>query len=187
MRQRRCLNPFSRLRLYCRSRFLGLQSSKSSIQSVYLHLIEEPTSLTGYLVLDPSKADGTGLIGLGPNYGSQVHLSLNTDQGNSVLDRIFLQNTSTSNYLTVKLGRADDPDAQDQLPGEITIGELVTGYDNITSQPKLPVSLVSKGQSTVNQHWQSTYKCFFVVTRLTHNSLQLLWIRTVSPDQTARF
>ncbi len=29
----------------------------------------------------------------------------------------------------------------------------MTGYENITSQPKLPVSVVSSSE-TVNQHWQ---------------------------------
>jgi len=58
--------------------------------------------------------------------------------------------------MTVWLGRSDDPDDVDKLPGEITIGELVVGRENITSQPKLPVTRVGKGVSTLNQHWQIT-------------------------------
>lgn len=106
-------------------------------------------------VVDSEKDDGTGLIGLGPNANSQIHSALNNDKGNAVIDRIFLQNSSTPNYLTVLLGRSDDPDEADRLPGEITIGELVEGRENITSQPKLPVNRVGKGVSTLNQHWQS--------------------------------
>jgi hypothetical protein len=59
--------------------------------------------------------------------------------------------------MTVWLGRSDDPDDADKLPGEITIGELVAGRDNITGQPKLPVTRVGKGVSTLNQHWQSEH------------------------------
>jgi len=83
--------------------------------------------------------------------GSQVHNSLNSDAGNTVLNRIFLQNTSTPNYLTILLDRSDDP--SNKFPGEITIGEIVQGYDNVTSQPKLPVTQVSLSDQG-DQHWQ---------------------------------
>jgi hypothetical protein len=50
---------------------------------------------------------GKGLIGLGPNSGSNIFQELNNSAGDAVLDRIFLQNTSTPNYLTVNLGRSE--------------------------------------------------------------------------------
>ena len=46
-----------------------------------------------------------GLIGLGPNTGSVILYKLDDDSGNSVLNRIFSQNTTASNYLTLLLGR----------------------------------------------------------------------------------
>lgn len=99
-----------------------------------------------------SNAFGTGLIGLGPNYGSQIHSKLGNSQGDAVLDRIFQQNTATPNYLTILLGRDDDP--SDKFPGDLTVGEVVPGYEAITSQPKLPVSQVSLNDLG-DQHWQT--------------------------------
>ena len=95
---------------------------------------------------------GTGLIGLGPNYGSQVHAALGNSTGDAVLDRIFRQNTSTPNYLTILLGRDDDP--SDKFPGDLTVGEILPGYEAITSQPKLNVSQVSINDIG-DQHWQT--------------------------------
>lgn len=93
---------------------------------------------------------GEGLIGLGPNSGSQVYSALGSkSSGAAVVDRIFNQNTSTSNYISVLLGRSDDPD--DTFPGDITIGEIISGYDNVTSQPKVEVTSAS---SSTGQHWQ---------------------------------
>ncbi|EMD40138.1 hypothetical protein CERSUDRAFT_112356 [Gelatoporia subvermispora B] len=98
---------------------------------------------------------GTGLIGLGPSYGSQVRQALDDASGDPVLDRIFTKNTSTPNYITILLGRAEDP--LDDFPGDLTVGEVLPGYENITSQPKLDVSLVSLSNAInqQNQHWQA--------------------------------
>lgn len=95
---------------------------------------------------------GTGLIGLGPNFGSQVHNALNDPSGDAVLDRIFKQNTSTPNVLSILLGRDDDP--SDRFPGDLTVGEVLPGYDDINSQPKLNVSQVSV-TDLGDQHWQT--------------------------------
>lgn len=111
----------------------------------------------GYNVTDQAfisatgKDDGSGLIGLGPNRGSNIKEVLKTSAGNAVLDRIFLSNTSTPNYLTTLLGRSDDP--TDLYPGDITIGELVPGFENVTLMPKLPVAQVSIREQN-DQHWQ---------------------------------
>ncbi|KAI0632396.1 acid protease [Trametes polyzona] len=94
---------------------------------------------------------GSGLIGLGPNIASVVRTSLGSPAGDTVLDRIFRQNTSTPNYLTFLLGRIRDP--TDPPNGELTVGELVPGYESVTSQPKLAVSTVGKSEIS-NQHWQ---------------------------------
>lgn len=91
------------------------------------------------------------MIGLGPNRGSNIKEVIKNSSGNAVLDRIFLSNTSTPNYLTTLLGRSDDP--TDLYPGDITIGELVPGFENVTEMPKLPVAEVSVREQG-DQHWQ---------------------------------
>ena len=103
--------------------------------------------------MSSSNSVGSGLIGLGPNYGSQVHDALNSSAGDAVLDRIFQQNTSTPNYLTVLLGRSEDKD-DDDIPGNITIGEILPGYEAISSQPKLNVTELKLTEQTA-QHWQT--------------------------------
>ncbi|KAI0695469.1 aspartic peptidase domain-containing protein [Cytidiella melzeri] len=93
---------------------------------------------------------GQGLIGLGPGGQSNIHAALNSESGDTPLDRIFRSNTSTPNYITVYLGRSDDP--TDPFPGDLTIGSPIPGLENITSQPKLPVTVVKAGSG---QHWQA--------------------------------
>lgn len=103
------------------------------------------------IVSATGKDDGTGLIGLGPNRGSNVRDTLKSRTGNAVLDRIFLSDTSTPNYLTTLLGRSNDP--TDLYPGNITVGEVVPGFQNVTQMPKLPVAEVSVREQG-DQHWQ---------------------------------
>ncbi|TFK87532.1 acid protease [Polyporus arcularius HHB13444] len=98
--------------------------------------------------VDSDHTDGSGIIGLGPGGASVVQEKLGAGAGDAVLDRIFRQNTSTPNYLTIYLGRAGDP--TDPFPGDLTIGELVSPFENITSQPKLPVTEMPNRDG---QHW----------------------------------
>jgi hypothetical protein len=92
------------------------------------------------------------MLGLGPNSGSIIHVSLNNQrQGGTVLDRIFRQNVSTPNILTVLLGRSDDP--TEKYPGDMTVGEILQGLENITDQPRVPVTTLP-ALDTVDQHWQ---------------------------------
>lgn len=46
-------------------------------------------------------------VGLGPNSGSNIYETVGSTVGAAVADRIFLQNTSTPNFVTVLLGRSD--------------------------------------------------------------------------------
>ncbi|KZT08350.1 acid protease [Laetiporus sulphureus 93-53] len=66
---------------------------------------------------DSSHPSGQGTIGLGPN------------------------SDSPPNILTILLGRSDD--TTNPFPGELTIGRVLEGYENVTAQPKLVV------------HWQT--------------------------------
>jgi hypothetical protein len=68
-----------------------------------------------------------------------------------ILDRIFRQNRTTPNYLSVLLGRSDDP--TDPFPGDITVGEIIPGYEAINDEPKLPVTEAAVF-SVGDQHWQ---------------------------------
>ncbi|KAH9172154.1 aspartic peptidase domain-containing protein, partial [Lactarius sanguifluus] len=95
--------------------------------------------------------DGTGLIGLGPNTGSRVHDALNDQSaGDTPLDRIFRQNLTTPNYLTVLLNRLND--TAEKYTGAMTIGEVLPQYSNILNQPKVPVSVLDSIISQ-SQHW----------------------------------
>lgn len=93
-----------------------------------------------------------GYLGLGPNSGSRIHASLNNQpQGDTVLDSIFRQNISAPNILTILLGRSEDP--AEIYPGNITVGEVLQGFENITSQPQVPVTIVTAPDAEA-QHWQ---------------------------------
>ncbi|KAJ7625282.1 aspartic peptidase domain-containing protein [Mycena polygramma] len=95
---------------------------------------------------------GQGLIGLGPSKGSVVYDEFDSeDEGNTVLDSIFIQDTSTPNYITFLLGRLDDP--TDTFPGDLTVGETLPNYTDIVNQPKLPVTDVAISNQA-NQHFQ---------------------------------
>jgi hypothetical protein len=98
-----------------------------------------------YLEITPSQdnPEGSGLIGLGPNVGSNILAQILTTAGNPPLDRIFAQNLSTPNFLSILLARSNDPD--EPFPGDLTVGEILSGYEAITTQPKL---------NNTGQHWQ---------------------------------
>ena len=98
--------------------------------------------------VDGDHPEGQGIIGLGPSGASQIKNVYGKSEGDPVLDHIFRTNTSTPNYITILLGRADDP--TDTFVGDVTVGELVTPFENITSQPRLPVTeMKHRG----GQHW----------------------------------
>ncbi|KAJ6549499.1 aspartic peptidase domain-containing protein [Mycena sp. CBHHK59/15] len=93
-----------------------------------------------------------GLVGLGPNEGSLIQAKIDSAAGDTMLNRIFQQNKTTSNYITFLLDRKNDP--SQTLTGQFTIAEPVTGYENITSQTKLNVETVHKILED-QQHWQA--------------------------------
>jgi hypothetical protein len=110
-----------------------------------MHSIVQVNSSSAY-------PDGQGLIGLGPNVGSNIHDALKKQpRGDTVLDRIFRQDPTTPNILTVLLARSDDPN--EQYPGEITVSDILPGMQSILDQPKLTVKTVPSSRSG-GQHWQ---------------------------------
>lgn len=103
----------------------------------------------GIVKVTPSDAHpaGQALVGLGPWFTSNVYTTLNTTAAVPPVDRIFAQNKTTPNFLSVLLGRSDDPD--NPFPGDLTVGEYLPGYEDVQNQPKLPVDWAKHG----NQHW----------------------------------
>jgi hypothetical protein len=93
-----------------------------------------------------------GLLGLGPNKGSVIRKKLDGDTGDTTLTHIFEQSPSNESYITVLLDRKSDP--TDTFTGQLTISELVKGFENITSMPKLDVDTVNRLLSS-DQHWQA--------------------------------
>ncbi|CDO77320.1 hypothetical protein BN946_scf184775.g10 [Trametes cinnabarina] len=100
--------------------------------------------------VDSAHDEGGGIIGLGPGGASEVQSVLGQGVGDSVLDRIFRQNTTTPNFITILLGRAGDP--SDTFVGDFTVGEVVQPFGNITQQPKLPVTQTAYRSG---QHWSA--------------------------------
>ena len=74
---------------------------------LYFSLLTNRINFAVEVVPSGQNPAGIGLIGLGPNSGSNIFKELNSTVGDAVLDRIFVQNTSTPNYITVNLGRSD--------------------------------------------------------------------------------
>ncbi|KAH9948909.1 acid protease [Amylocystis lapponica] len=141
----------------------GLHSGVTyAVGSVQGSILKADLDFLGYTVKDQAfinvaangqnQTAGTGLIGLGPSAGSQVLSAVGNSTGAPALDRIFAQNTSTPNYITVLLGRADDP--SDPIQGDMTIGEVLPGYSALTSQPKLDVTILQKSMAE-GQHFQA--------------------------------
>jgi hypothetical protein len=85
---------------------------------------------------DDENPKGEGLIGLGPNSGSNIYYAVDGQYGGAaVVDRIFHENTSTPNFITTLLGRALDP--TDTFSGDVTVSEVVPGYEAILDAPKV--------------------------------------------------
>jgi len=94
--------------------------------------------------------EGTGLIGLGPSSGSRIFETLASSAGDPPLDRIYRQDTSIPNFITVLLSRPND--TAEQYGGSMTISEIIPEFQNISSQTKVPVTVLQSELSN-NQHF----------------------------------
>lgn len=93
-----------------------------------------------------------GLLGLGPNSGSVIRKKIKKDsRGDTMLAHIFENHSLTDNYISFLLDRKGVPDPP--FKGQITISELVPGFENITSMPKNDVDEVNR-LLKADQHWQ---------------------------------
>ena len=66
------------------------------------------------------------------------------------MDRIFSQNTSIPNFISVLLSRPND--THETYTGELTIGEILPEFHNISNQPKVPVSVL-ESKIALAQHF----------------------------------
>ena len=99
-----------------------------------------------------SAPEGQGIIGLGPRFGSVVLAALNSSAGHPPIDRIFSQDTSIPNFISVLLSRPDD--TYETYTGELTISEILPEFQSISNQPKVPVSVLqSTSKFSPNQHF----------------------------------
>lgn len=78
---------------------------------------------------------------------------MKSSAGAPPLDRIFRQNMSTPNFLSVVLTRQEDnlPGGTAPQTGQLTIGTVIPTLEDITKQKKLPAVVDQFGV----QHWQT--------------------------------
>jgi hypothetical protein len=88
-------------------------------------------------------------MGLGFDATSVVRGVLKNGTGDTPLSRVFQLNKTTQNFLSLQLNRAHDP--TDTITGQITVSELISGNESVTSQTKLWLK-DAFGDSN-NQHW----------------------------------
>ncbi|KAG8872304.1 hypothetical protein FRB97_007779 [Tulasnella sp. 331] len=103
---------------------------------------------------DPRVSGYTALVGLGPSaMGSTIYSAMGLeDTALPMMQNIFKQDLTTSNYITLLLPRQFDPDSP--TLGEMTVSELVPGQEAIASQTKLPIDYVPADQTLSQvQHW----------------------------------
>lgn len=106
-----------------------------------------------------SLADSVGILGLGPSAASINRILLNRAKGDPVLDRIFRQNTSTPNFISILLPHeADDGDflTGDRVAqtSQLTIGEIIPSMEAIINATKLPALVdLFRGDTPLALHW----------------------------------
>jgi hypothetical protein len=66
--------------------------------------------------------------------------ALNNSAGDPPIDRIFRQDTSVPNFISVLLNRPNDTNPA--YTGEMTISQVLPLFQNISTQPKVPVSVL---------------------------------------------
>src|SRR5882762_2470008 len=113
--------------MLCENRHTGIRQlhhpQSSLLREKPFSFLFQDALLTQYCLVEilasTSDVEGTGLIGLEPRVSSSIYHTLDNDpSGDPPLNKIFKQDPSTPNYLTVLLRRSDDPD--DQFPGDLT-------------------------------------------------------------------
>ncbi|TFK70925.1 acid protease [Pluteus cervinus] len=125
-----------------------LQFDNYTVQDQAFLMVTDTSTFT----TDLSTQGFSGLLGLGPNEGSVIRDQIDSSAGDSMLTRIFSEDLTSQNYISFLLDRKGDPG--DAFTGQFTISQLVPGFENITSMPKLDVKEVNL-LLNANQHWQA--------------------------------
>jgi hypothetical protein len=81
-------------------------------------------------------------MGLGPNKASVIRKKLDDSTGDTTLQRIFESNKASANYITFLLDRKNDP--SQSFTGQLTVSQVIPGFENITTMPKLDVDTVNR-------------------------------------------
>ncbi|KAH8112968.1 acid protease [Phellopilus nigrolimitatus] len=136
------------------------QIAEGSVNTVELGFdgftVPDQAYINAYSV-DDMPSGSSGILGLGPSAPSTVRRLVNSSAGDPPLDRIFRQNSSTPNFLSILLSRSQDElDGApviflEQQSGQLSIGEIIEGYEAIQNVPKLPALVDQFG----NTHWQT--------------------------------
>ncbi|KAL0565110.1 hypothetical protein V5O48_016923 [Marasmius crinis-equi] len=138
----------------------AIGSASGRIRSTQLKFNQFTIENQAYLQVDDARSFSTdihkqgysGLMGLGPNSGSQVLDKVGKKQSaDSVLTRVFQQTNAKSNYITFLLDRKG---TNQSYTGQFTIGEIASDFSAITNMPKLDVEEVHKLLDS-DQHWQA--------------------------------
>ncbi|KAF8798904.1 acid protease [Phlegmacium glaucopus] len=126
----------------------SVQIGNITINDQALLLVNDSTTF-------PGAQTTNGLLGLGFNSASSIFTKLGkSSTGNTLIQHIFEQGNTANNYITFLLGRdGTSPPVQ----GQFSIGEVIPGFENITSMPKLDVETVSRllPAGSSQQHWQA--------------------------------
>ncbi|KAH9858732.1 aspartic peptidase domain-containing protein [Lenzites betulinus] len=93
-----------------------------------------------------SFTEGSGVMGIGPSSLSWTLANLGSPSGNTVLDDLFGQFSSLPTFMTMILGRSSDPSAP--VPGQLTIGEVISSFSDIQSSAQLSIERVN-----FNRYW----------------------------------
>lgn len=105
--------------------------------------------------INPAGTEYAGVLGLGLSISSDVQKTIGVATGSPVMDNIVAQNKTSQNYITFLLGRAES--WANSIVSQMTISEIVPGYEAITQQTKLPLVRLSNEQlqSGSVQHWMT--------------------------------
>jgi hypothetical protein len=60
-----------------------------------------------------------------------------------MLSHIFAAHNTTDNYISFLLSRKGDP-SETSFQGQLTVSEIVPGFENITSMPQIDVDKVNR-------------------------------------------
>lgn len=95
--------------------------------------------------VDAEHPDGSGVLGLGLRVGSAIFNALNSSQGNTALDNIFKQGSSDATTMSLLLTRTTN--SSNGVPGQLSVGEVISGRDDVSKMPRLTVDRNSGDQN----------------------------------------